>query len=260
MADQGASRTAVVVEDDDDIRQLLVTVLRQAGFTVHAAADGATAVEAVRRHDPLVTTVDVNLPDIDGYEVVRRIRGFSDTYVVMLTALPDEIDVLMGLDAGADDYQVKPFRARELRARIEALLRRPRARRADAGSAPPPPFEPGVDTGAPDDHRRVEHGPLVVDLDAHAVTVDGTEVHLTRSEFDLLTTLAERTGRVVPKDDLVRALRGEEYDAGVFVSDAERRSLEVHMVNLRRKLGDDGGSPRWIQTVRGVGYKFVAPA
>ena len=260
MADQGASRTAVVVEDDDDIRQLLVTVLRQAGFTVHAAADGATAVEAVRRHDPIVTTVDVNLPDIDGYEVVRRIRGFSDTYVVMLTALPDEIDVLMGLDAGADDYQVKPFRARELRARIEALLRRPRTRQVGVGSAPPPPSEPVTEADGADDHRRVEHGPLVVDLDAHAVTVDGTEVHLTRSEFDLLTALAERTGRVVPKDDLVRALRGEEYDVGVFVSDAERRSLEVHMVNLRRKLGDDGGSPRWIQTVRGVGYKFVAPA
>ncbi len=259
MADQGASRTAVVVEDDDDIRQLLVTVLRQAGFTVHAAASGVEAVEAVRQHDPLVTTVDVNLPDIDGYEVVRRIRTFSDTYVVMLTALSDEIDVLMGLDAGADDYQVKPFRARELRARIEALLRRPRTRHVGDGSAPPARPEPGAD-GVEDDHRRVERGLLVVDLDAHAVTVGDAEVHLTRSEFELLATLAERAGRVVAKDDLVRALRGEEYDVGVFVSDAERRSLEVHMVNLRRKLGDDGGSPRWIQTVRGVGYKFVAPA
>ena len=124
MADD--NRTAVIVEDDAEIRELLQTVLGQAGFTTEAAATGVEGVELVRRTDPVVTTLDVSLPDIDGFEVCRRIRRVSDTYVVMLTARTDEIDTLLGLDAGADDYQTKPFRPRELRARIEALLRRPR--------------------------------------------------------------------------------------------------------------------------------------
>jgi len=119
-------RTAVIVEDDSDIRDLLDTVLTQAGFTTVTAATGHEGVEAVRRTDPLVTTLDVSLPDIDGFEVCRRIRAVSDTYVVMLTARTDEDDARAGLDAGADDYQTKPFRPRELRARIEALLQRPR--------------------------------------------------------------------------------------------------------------------------------------
>jgi DNA-binding response OmpR family regulator len=123
------ARTAVIVEDDPDIRALLDTVLSQAGFVTHTAATGHEGVEAVRRIDPLVTTLDVSLPDIDGFEVCRRIRAVSDTYVVMLTARTDEVDARAGLDAGADDYQTKPFRPRELRARIEALLQEPRRAR-----------------------------------------------------------------------------------------------------------------------------------
>ena len=119
-------RAAVVVEDDGDIRDLLVSVLTQAGFAVHAAGTGTAGVELVRAHCPLVTTLDVSLPDIDGFEVARRVRTFSGTYIVMLTARDEEIDTLMGLDAGADDYVTKPFRPRELRARIQAMLRRPR--------------------------------------------------------------------------------------------------------------------------------------
>ncbi len=123
------ARTAVIVEDDPDIRDLLDTVLTQAGFTVQTAATGHDGVEAVRRTDPLVTTLDVSLPDIDGFEVCRRIRAVSDTYVVMLTARAEEVDALTGMDAGADDYLTKPFRPRELRARIEALVTKPRGAR-----------------------------------------------------------------------------------------------------------------------------------
>jgi DNA-binding response OmpR family regulator len=119
-------RVAVVVEDDEDIRALLAEILGQSGFIVHQAGTGADGVAAVREHEPVVVTVDLGLPDFDGYEVTRRVRTFSDAYVVMLTARAEEIDTLMGLESGADDYLTKPFRPRELRARVEAMLRRPR--------------------------------------------------------------------------------------------------------------------------------------
>jgi len=237
-------RTAVVVEDDPDVRDLLHAVLTQAGFVTRTAASGREGVELVRSFDPLVTTLDVGLPDIDGFEVCRRIRAVSDTYVVMLTARTDEIDALMGLDAGADDYQTKPFRPRELRARIEAMLRRPRR---EAPLAAPATAVPSVDG-------------LVVNVAARTVGVDGAEVHLTRSEFDLLAALAGAPGRAIPKDDLVRVLWAGEYDTGTLVTDQDRRSVEVHVTNLRRKLRDDAASPRWIRTVRGVGYRFDHPS
>ncbi|MFI2104409.1 response regulator transcription factor [Isoptericola sp. NPDC019693] len=238
-------RTAVVVEDDPDVRDLLEAVLSQAGFATRTAASGREGVELVRTFDPLVTTLDVGLPDIDGFEVCRRIRTVSDTYVVMLTARTDEIDALMGLDAGADDYQTKPFRPRELRARIEAMLRRPRHGVLPAGG--------GAAGAAAADG-------LVVNVAARTVAVDGTEVHLTRSEFDLLGALVDAPGRAIPKDALVRVLWGDEYDTGTLVTDQDRRSVEVHLTNLRRKLGDDAASPRWIRTVRGVGYRFDQPS
>lgn len=252
----------MIVEDDADIRDLLDTVLRQAGFVTRTAATGREGVALVQEIDPLVTTLDVSLPDIDGFEACRRIRAVSDTYVVMLTARTDEIDALMGLDAGADDYQTKPFRPRELRARIEALLRRPR-RAAPApgpvtGAADPTAAGPDggdVGPGASAPARLVADG-LVVDVDARTTHVDGAEVHLTRSEFDLLAALAGAPGRVLAKDALVRVLWGDEYDVGTPVADADRRGVEVHLANLRRKLGDDAASPRWIRTVRGVGYRF----
>ncbi|MFD6175657.1 MULTISPECIES: response regulator transcription factor [unclassified Isoptericola] len=235
-------RTAVIVEDDPDVRDLLEVVLTQAGFVTAAAGSGLEGVELVRRTDPLVTTLDVGLPDIDGFEVCRRIRAVSDTYVVMLTARTDEIDALMGLDSGADDYQTKPFRPRELRARIEAMLRRPRR---------PDPRPTG-------DH--IVSAGLVVDVAGRTVAVEGQAVHLTRSEFDLLAALGRVPGRVLSKDALVRVLWGDDYDTGTRVADPDRRSVEVHMANLRRKLGDDPVEPRWIRTVRGVGYRFDHPS
>jgi len=243
-ADAGGvlERTAVIVEDDPDVRDLLDVVLTQAGFVTATAGSGLEGVELVRRTDPLVTTLDVGLPDIDGFEVCRRIRAVSDTYVVMLTARADEIDALMGLDAGADDYQTKPFRPRELRARIEAMLRRPRR---------PDPRPTG-------DH--IVSAGLVVDVAGRTVAVEGRTVHLTRSEFDLLAALGGVPGRVLSKDALVRVLWGDDYDTGTRVADPDRRSVEVHMANLRRKLGDDPGEPRWIRTVRGVGYRFDHPS
>ncbi|GAB6939524.1 response regulator transcription factor [Isoptericola variabilis] len=237
-------RTAVVVEDDPDVRDLLDAVLTQAGFVTRTAASGLEGVELVRTFDPLVTTLDVGLPDIDGFEVCRRIRAVSDTYVVMLTARAEEIDALMGLDAGADDYQTKPFRPRELRARIEAMLRRPRRDVPPAAAGAAAPAAVG----------------LVVNAAARTVTVDGAEVHLTRSEFDLLVALTNAPGHAIPKDALVRVLWADEYDTGTPVTDQDRRSVEVHLTNLRRKLGDDAASPRWIRTVRGVGYRFDHPS
>ncbi|SKC59967.1 response regulator transcription factor [Krasilnikoviella flava] len=233
-------RTAVIVEDDPDVRDLLDAVLSQAGFATRTAASGREGVELVRTFDPLVTTLDVGLPDIDGFEVCRRIRAVSDTYVVMLTARTDEIDALMGLDAGADDYQTKPFRPRELRARIEAMLRRPRRQVPAVGAAAVPAVSDG----------------LVVDVAARTVAVDSVEVHLTRSEFDLLAALVAAPGRAISKDALVRVLWEDEYDTGTPITDQDRRSVEAHLANLRRKLGEDVASPRWISTVRGVGYRF----
>jgi two-component system, OmpR family, response regulator len=285
-------RVAVVIEDDADIRHLLETVLTQAGFQVITAGNGLDGIDAVRRYDPLVTTLDVNMPGMDGFETARRIRDFSSTYIVMLTALGEEIDAMQGLDAGADDYVNKPFRPRELRARIEALLRRPRAMVVDgtpvgAPAAPvappvaaepaaapepavavaapaallaPEPYQaPAAQTPSKDDEGWLEHNGLWVNTLTRIVQLDGGEVDLTRSEFDLLAALLDSRRRVRTKADLVLLLRGESYITSHFVGDADKRAIEVHMANLRKKLGENPTTPRWIETVRGVGYRLTAP-
>ena len=332
---------AVVIEDEDDIRHLLETVLTQAGFMVVATSNGLDGLAAVRMHNPVVTTLDVNMPGMDGFETARRIREFSSTYIVMLTALNEEIDTLQGLEAGADDYVNKPFRPRELRARIEAMLRRPRmdaatpaqsAPEAPTYSAPPQaaapvyaqpaqtapaqtapvqgtpvqsapvqsapvhpayvePAEPAPTTApsipvwggaavppaptasassapaapvaaAPiaDDGGSgwLAHNGLALNVGSRVVKVDGAEVELTRSEFDLLVAILDSHRRVKSKADLVLLLRGESYVTSHFVSDADKRAIEVHMANLRKKLGDNLATPRWIETVRGVGYRLTA--
>src|SRR5699024_4238711 len=273
-------RVAVVVEDDEDIRGLMVALLGQSGFEVHEAATGTAGVEAAQRHDPTVITVDLGLPDIDGYEVTRRVRQFTDAYVVMLTARTEEIDTLLGLEAGADDYLTKPFRPRELRARIEAMLRRPRtastapvqpvatsgAPTAPAGAptAPPAtaapsaePAPPAVGPAPAAASTRLALDGLALFPPLHEVVAEGREIAVTPTEVLLLETRM-RSGRVVrSKEELARTLRGEEPDSGTFVSQADERTVEVHVGNLQRKLADAPRAPRWVDTVRGVGYRMM---
>lgn len=251
-APEGASveeaRVAVVIEDEADIRSLLSAVLSQAGFEVHGAANGADGVELVREHRPLVTTLDVNMPGMDGFETAKRIRALSSTYIVMLSARTEEIDALQGLEAGADDYVAKPFRPRELRARIDAMLRRPRQHVDAVDSA----------TGADGFDGWLEHHGLCLNTGTRIVTVDQVDVELTRSEFDILADLLGAGRRVRAKSDLALMLRGEQYTGTEFVSDSDARAIEVHVANLRRKLGESPAQPRWIETVRGVGYRLTA--
>ncbi|MCS5716797.1 response regulator transcription factor [Herbiconiux sp. CPCC 205763] len=308
MDSHAERRVAVIIEDDADIRHLLETVLTQAGFEVVATGNGLDGVQAVRAYDPTVTTLDVSMPGIDGFEAAKRIRAFSNTYLVMLTARDEEIDTLQGLEAGADDYLTKPFRPRELRARIEAMMRRPRqvlahdgpvavaqpapvplttaaqpvapayapahgahaagvadtaaavpAAAAPAPAAPPAPAEPAAPKSFDPDDGWLEHNGLCVNSEMRlAEKKDGGPVELTRSEFDLLTALMESKRRVRSKADLALLLRGESYVTAHFVSEADKRAIEVHMANLRRKLADSITTPRWIETVRGVGYRLAA--
>jgi DNA-binding response OmpR family regulator len=233
-------RDAVVIEDDPDVRALLVELLQQSGFAVTDCAAGAEGLRAVREKDPDLVTLDLNLPDLDGIEVCRRLRESSEAYVIMLTARPDEIDRLVGLETGADDYLTKPFSPRELRARVAAMMRRPR-RRAVA----PAPAEPPEQDGA----EIMRLGALEVDLEGRLAHLGGSELPLTRIEFDLLATLLSGPRRVWPRETLLRTVWGTEW-AG------DGHLVEVHMGNLRRKLGDDPRNGRYIRTVRGVGYRL----
>lgn len=254
MTDLGV---AVVVEDDDDVRNLVEAVLSQAGFEVHSAAGGREGVDVVRRRDASVVTLDVGLPDIDGYEVLRQIRQFSDAYVVMLTARTDELDTLTALHTGADDFLSKPFRPRELRARVAAMMRRPRL---DGAGPSVNPVSSGPDAArsvAAVNDSVLRHNGLALNPETRSVTVDGSAKSLTRSEFDLLHALLKGAGAVRSKAELVRVVRGEYYRADAYISESDERAVEVHMGNLRRKLGEDPLEPRWLQTIRGVGYRLA---
>ena len=251
------ARVGLVIEDDHDIRELVRTVLSQAGFEVTVASSGAEGVLIAKTLSPDVITLDLGLPDIDGFEVSRQIREFSDAYIVMLTARTEELDTLIGLESGADDYLTKPFRPRELRARIAAMMRRPRsvADPADALSPDNP-----TDGGAHPERGNFSHNGLELSYSSRTVVVDGNEMNLTRTEFELLHALLEAGRTVRTKSDLVRRLRDEDYDVGSYISEADERSVEVHMGNLRKKLGDSPQKPRWLQTVRGVGYRLAPEA
>jgi DNA-binding response OmpR family regulator len=269
MSSFSPPRVAVVIEDDADIRNLLEAILGQAGFACHTTANGPDGIEAIRQHEPILTTLDISLPGIDGFEVARQIRSFSPTYIIILSARDEEIDTLMGLDAGADDYLTKPFRPRELRARIEAMLRRHNLSPAASpnGSDKPAGLDEGADHETAGSMERdhddsdgdtgwLSHNGLRINAGMWLCDLDGAPVELTRSEFDLLLAIMNGARRVIPKDTLALELRGD-YATSGYVSDSDRRAVEVHMANLRRKLNDPVGSPRYIETVRGVGYRLA---
>jgi two-component system OmpR family response regulator len=253
----GSGRTAVIVEDDVELRYLLVDVLEAAGFSTVSVGNGIDGIQAVLSYQPLITTLDVNMPGIDGIEAARRIRAQSDTYIVMITAMGDEADVVLGLAAGADEYITKPFRPREFRARIDAMLRRGREAVVEAADPPVVP-EAGVPDAPPSEGHWLGHRNLRLDLDSRIVMIDDHEVDLTRTEFDLLAALVSSRRRVRSKADLTLVLRGESYVTSSFVGDADKRAVEAHMTNLRRKIGDSPAQPRFIETVRGVGYRLTA--
>lgn len=284
-------KTAVIIEDDPEIRHILAEVLESSGFSTVSVGNGIDGVRAVLTYKPLLTTIDVTMPGIDGIEAAKRIRAQSDTFIIMLTGLSDEADVIAGLGAGADDYLLKPFRPRELRARVEALLRRsrgvpatpapPQVSQGDVGPSFPAarvvtattPLVPVVDdstASAPDgwttsgpaaldgDGAWLSHRDLRLHPENRVALIGGDELELTRTEFDLLATLLESKRRVRSKADLTLVLRGESYVTSYFVGDADKRAVEAHMTNLRRKLGESAANPRYIETVRGVGYRLTA--
>jgi DNA-binding response OmpR family regulator len=224
---------ALVVDDEPPLVRLVTSYLERDGFQVQAAHDGEQAVELARTFQPEVIVLDLMLPGVDGIEACRRIRTFSDAYIVMLTARAEEVDKLVGLGVGADDYLTKPFSPRELVARIRAMLRRPRAGATGEAAAGPA--------------RRL--GDLVVDPAAREVHLKGRPVDLTRLEFDLLEALSERPRMVLSR----RALLERVWDVDWYGDD---HLVDVHIANLRRKLGDDPRAPRHILTVRGVGYRM----
>lgn len=235
------TRTVVVIEDDDDLRNLLGHTLEQHGFEVHAFADGPAGVDAVRLLRPDLTTVDVKLAGIDGFEAVRRIRAFHDGYILIISAVDEETATVEGFRSGADDYVIKPWRPYELRARIDALMRRPRSLKPLEGAA----------------GSWIEAGDLRLSPGSRRAELAGRALDLTRSEFDVLQALMQRPGDVIEKAWIALMLRRQNGAHGEHVSGHDLHAVEVHMMNLRRKLGDDGRTGRWIETVRGIGYRFA---
>lgn len=222
--------SVLVIEDEPPIRQLVATYLEAEGFSVTGAADGETGLELSRELSPDVIVLDLMLPGIDGIEVCRRIRTFSDAYVIMLTAKTEEIDRLIGLSVGADDYLGKPFSPRELVARVRAMLRRPR-----------------TTDSVPVEETTRRFGDLNVDPAGREASVASEPLELTRTEFDLLEVLSAHPRQAFSREQLAELVWGYDVDAHV---------VDVHVANLRRKLGDDAQTSRYVRTVRGVGYRM----
>lgn len=229
----------LVVDDEEALVELVCRYLEQEQYEVLTAFDGQTALDLARATQPDLVVLDVMLPVLDGLEVCRQLRQFSDAYVLMLTARTEEIDKLLGLAVGADDYLTKPFSPRELVARIKALLRRPRQM--------VPPSHP---TGALPDETPVplRWDDLVIDEAQHEVTLRRQAVELTAREFALLLALARHPGRVFTRAQLLEQVWGDAY--------YDEHVVDVHLANVRKKLEADPAHPQYLETVRGVGYRF----
>ncbi|HEU4798061.1 MAG TPA: response regulator transcription factor [bacterium] len=223
-------QTVLVIEDDAKIVNLLRLYLERDGYQVQSAGDGARGLEAFERGRFDFVILDLMLPGLDGIEVCRRIRAASVVPILMLTARVDEVDKLLGLSLGADDYVTKPFSPREVVARVRTILRR---------------------TERETPACVLRRGGLEMDVDRHRVTVEGREVRLTRVEFRLLQALLESPERVYSRDALLNRIYAQ-HEAAVV-----DRAIDVHVGKLREKLGDDPAQPRFIMTVRGVGYKLL---
>ncbi|MBK7815455.1 MAG: response regulator [Rhodocyclaceae bacterium] len=232
MSNKNSARI-LVVDDDPALCDLLTEYLTAGGLTVDTAGDGVAMSQRMDRHPPDIIVLDIMLPGEDGLNLARQLRAKSDVPILMLSARGEEIDRVVGLEVGADDYLAKPFSPRELLARLHALLRRTRQlgqarRHGQAG---------------------LGFGPFVLDIDARRLLRGEQEVKLTGAEFDLLKAFAERPNRVLSRDTLVDLLRG--YDRDPF-----DRSIDIRVTRLRRKIEPDPGEPRYILTVRGEGYLF----
>lgn len=221
-------RDVLVVDDNEKIVEVLTAYLEQAGFSVRSAIDGPAAIAEVDRAVPDIALLDVMLPGVDGIELTRRFQREHGLPVILVTARSDEVDRLIGLEVGADDYISKPFSPREVVARVKAVLRRSGDQR------------PGDDT--------VRIGELSIDAERRAVTVQGREVDLTRTEFDILAAMAAHPGRVYSRLQLLEIATGDAFEG-------YERTIDAHVKNIRKKLGEDPRAPRYVHTVFGVGYK-----
>jgi DNA-binding response OmpR family regulator len=224
----------IVIEHSSELATVIARSLTAARFVVHRAGDAEGGLELVDRYGPDVVVLDLSLPGMDGLEACRRLRAFSDVYVLMLTGSGSEMDRILGFSAGADDYLTKPFYASELVARLRAMLRRPR-------------------TLARPESERVRHlGALLVDVGAHEARIDGETVVLSPTEFALLEILSSEPGVSFSRRQLIEGIWGPKWFG-------EDHVIDVHMSNLRRKLGDSPHEPRFVRTIRGFGYRIVGP-
>lgn len=221
----------LVVEDEESFRDALAFVLSKEGFEVKLVQDGQAALEAYEKEGADLILLDLMLPGVSGLEVCKSIRAKSNVPIIMVTAKNEEVDKVIGLELGADDYVTKPFSSRELVARIRAVLRR------------------GSDTEVTSDYGILEVGPVRIDVDRHSVSVRGEAVSLPLKEFDLLELLVRNSGRVLTRGQLIDRVWGNNY-----VGDT--KTLDVHIKRLRAKIEKDPAEPQHLLTVRGLGYKF----
>ena len=226
---QGTTRRILLVDDEPSIQKMLTHALEREGFQVYTVGDGEAALEAIETYEPHLIILDIMLPKIDGTEVIRRVRWGSDVPVIMLTAKDDEIDRVVGLELGADDYVTKPFAVRELVARVRAIMRR---------------------ASAITEQRQDElsYDGLKIHLPSRRAAVGGEDVDLTYTEFELLVTLASNPGRVFSRSTLLTRVWGDEF--------RDERTVDVHIRHLREKIERDPRNPEFIHTARGVGYVF----